>query len=500
MKYNWDQERAETSIKKSCEAVKDVEIIKYTREKSLENIKVNEAYEMDAVHLYVDILNLSEILTTASDNETETSHLRALRFFDTHFKAVKYIIKDTGSIFVDFHNQRLHAVIPKPYADEQQRLDRAVTIAKTIIDVVEQQRDLGGDDVIEGAKLRIGIDTGIALAVNNGRRANKEPLFLGDPANHAAKHSNGSSQGIYLTAKAREILLLDKVENTKTVRMKVEQINTCITRSGIDQKDLVERAITEIKAHTKKLSDFEFTRVTPTFESLDFLPLTRKNSKRQKIVSIYADIDGFTDYISQNLTSLEGQKNIVRSLHVLRSEMDECLNKDFLGRRVRFIGDCLHGILCEGNAKTTDESLSVNTALEASSAIRSSFILAQEILKEEFGINSNLGLAIGFDIGEIMLSRVGRHDDNSRFSLSLSTISSEDEQKRCDGNQTAIGENAYSHLKESYKSLFDNRVANNLTFETVDQIYQEQVESDDQSNLYSINDAAPSILKAHINA
>jgi hypothetical protein len=83
-----------------------------------------------------------------------------LRFFDSHFKAIKYILKETNSIFVDFHNQRLHAVISKPYDNEQQRLDRAVTIAQIIIDVVEQQRDAGVDDIIEAAKLRIGIDTG----------------------------------------------------------------------------------------------------------------------------------------------------------------------------------------------------------------------------------------------------------------------------------------------------------------------------------------------------
>lgn len=77
MKYSWNPEEAETRINNSCEQVKEVNIIQYTKEKSLQNIKVNEAYEMDAVHMYVDILNLEDMLVNPFGNETETSHLRA---------------------------------------------------------------------------------------------------------------------------------------------------------------------------------------------------------------------------------------------------------------------------------------------------------------------------------------------------------------------------------------------------------------------------------------
>ena len=217
MKYKWNSHRADESITKYCEEVTEINIIPYTKEKKLSKININEAYEMNAVHMYIDILNLKGMLTNGSDNETITSHTRTLRFFDSHFKAIKFVLDDTESIFVDFHNQRLHTVIAKPYDDEKKRLDRAITIAKVIIDVVEQQRELGNDDIIDAAKLRVGIDSGLALAVNNGRRSNKEPLFLGDPANHAAKHSAGTLQGIYLTKNARAVLELETVEDTKTV-------------------------------------------------------------------------------------------------------------------------------------------------------------------------------------------------------------------------------------------------------------------------------------------
>ena len=61
MYYKWDKSRAENHIDNLCEEVREVTIKQYTRDKSLSNIKVNEAYAMDAVHLYVDILNLEGI-------------------------------------------------------------------------------------------------------------------------------------------------------------------------------------------------------------------------------------------------------------------------------------------------------------------------------------------------------------------------------------------------------------------------------------------------------
>ena len=73
MHYIWDVDRAESHIDKLCDSVEDVEIANYTRKMDLDNIPVNKAYEMDAVHIYVDILNLEDLLAKDGD-ENETSH------------------------------------------------------------------------------------------------------------------------------------------------------------------------------------------------------------------------------------------------------------------------------------------------------------------------------------------------------------------------------------------------------------------------------------------
>src|SRR5690606_12538409 len=101
------------------------------------------------------------------------------------------ILAGVEAIEVDFHNQRLHAVVAKPYGDEARRVHRAVAIAQLITDVLAETGE-DGDDKIPAAAVRVGIDSGLALAVCNGRRGHTEPLFLGAPANLAAKRSAGS--------------------------------------------------------------------------------------------------------------------------------------------------------------------------------------------------------------------------------------------------------------------------------------------------------------------
>lgn len=497
MYYSWDAGRAEDHINLLCDQVKDVEILKYKKSLNLSNIPVHRAYEMNAVHVYIDILNLDEMLVEAEGgSETERSHKRALRFFDSHFRAIRFVLDKTNTIFVDFHNQRLHAVIPRPYGedeDEQRRLDRAIAISNLIISVIKEQRSVNGDENIPAAKVRVGIDTGMALAVNNGRKQNKEPLFLGNPANHAAKHAYGKKSGIFLTEKAREILKLGLVDDTKLTSLTSEEINTSVERANLDNEVVAQDVIDEVCNNVKLLRDFQFSRAqTPLQKNLDFASLYYKSIKRQEMLSIYADIDGFTKYVSENIESEEGKKNILRCLHVVRSEMDDCLFRDFKGRRVRFIGDCMHGLICEGTTAVTDFGKTVDVGTEAVSGIRSSFNLALENLKERFNINtSSLGLGIGYEIGNVSNTRVGKKTECTRCSLGISTINSEIEQMSCsDPTETKIGSKAYEYLSSDYQNLFDGRSAKDLTFEKIEEANSEINKADESKSIYDSIDSS----------
>lgn len=463
---NWKKERAQQRIDKAIDAlpVKDIQIKNYVRDADLGNLPRSVAYRVYGVHLYADILNLDAMLNVTAI-EGEMCHRRTLRFLNLHYRAVYRIIQRVDSIFVDFHNQRLHTVFVKPYDDEKRRIHRSIATAQMIIDVLKQT---GEDADHPAAEVRCGIDTGSALAVNNGRRGHREPLFLGEPANHAAKRSGGGSDtGIFLTNKAREVVGFAKVENEDKVALTSNEIATSQEIANLDVT--ADQIVKEWKEdlETNPIGKFEFSGHTPPFSTLDFENLSVKNSRRQDAATVYADIDGFTAYVSANIATDDTAKHVVRTLDVLRGELDAVLHADFSGRKVRFIGDCVHGLTVEGTAQTTDAEETISNLTLCAGAMRSSFKLALDRLKSKGTEAGSLGLAIGFEYGPMTATRLGVRGQLVRCSVSRGVLAAESEQKRCTGRETAIGTMAYKSGSTAVQDLFgDTRKRADLDYDS----------------------------------
>lgn len=457
MAGTWNHDRAVKHIKAKIADVKDVTIKDYVRDMSLEKIKTNEAYRVSGSHLYVDILNMDDILGTTK-TEGVTSHSRTLKFLNQHYRAVARILDETEAKRIDFHNQRLHAIVTKPYDTEDRaeasRVHQAVAIAQLIIDVLQETGD--ADEDIPSAKVRVGIDTGKALAVNNGRNGYREPLFLGRPANHAAKHaakpSSGTAEGIYLTPEARAAIGLNKVNDTKKTALTAEEVK--ISQEKAKLTVTKESIVKEWQEYEKdhKIGEFQYSRQTPPLRDMNILDLTPKNSKRQDATSIYADIDGFTQYVTDHIE--EKTEDVVRTLHVIRAELERVLTCEFGGRRVRFIGDCIHGLLCEGSSQTTNTEETISATVLLAGALRSSFDEALAELQKEKVETGDLGLAIGFDYGPMTVTRLGLRGDRVRCSVSRGVLLAEEEQCRCNGEQTAIGQKAYDEGSDAVRRCF----------------------------------------------
>lgn len=449
----WDKESAEDRIQTRLNEVKTVVIKDYVRDTDLFSLPNGKAYRVDGVHLYVDILNIDDMLGTTT-YEGETVHKRTLRFLNLHYRAVRRILIDVEAIQVDFHNQRLHAVFAKPYGDEAARVHRAVATAQLIIDVLAKTGE-NSDDPLPGAKVRVGIDTGKALAVSNGRRGNREPLFLGPPANLAAKRAGGGKKaGIFITDNAREVIDLDEVDNVDVTALTVEEIKISQDKAKLDVT--VDRVVKEWEQGLKDhpIASIVFTAHTPPYRDLDIELLASANSRRQDAISIYADIDGFTKYVGDRVDDDEEAKDVVRALHVLRSELDAVLHEDFAGRKIRFIGDCVHGVLVEGTAQTTESSETSKNAMLCAAAMRSSFGVALDLLEEDGIDTGELGLAIGLEYGPIAITRLGIKGEKIRCCVSRAVLQSENEQLRCGGAQTAIGEQVHKKAPSALTDLF----------------------------------------------
>jgi class 3 adenylate cyclase len=463
---SWNKDRATKRIDAKIAGLplKHIEVREYVRDTDLTNLPGNVAYRVDGAQLYADILNLQDMLHVTAV-EGETCHRRTLRFLNLHYRAVHRILQRVHAILVDFHNQRLHSVVVKPYDSEADRVHRAVATGQLIIDVLAQT---GEDADHPAAKMRIGIDTGKALAVNNGRRGHREPLFLGEPANHAAKRaSGGKSKGIYLTNKARRAIGLQAVADENTVALTAEEIEASQNKArlGVNADEIVKEWKEDLEKNP--IGAFGFSDHTPPFSTLNIEDLSVKNSRRQDAATIYADLDGFTAYVAKNIAANDSAKHIVRTLHVLRSELDAVLHEDFAGRKVRFIGDCIHGVAVEGTAQTTDSEETISNMTLCAGAMRSSFDVALKRLKESGTDATSLGLAIGFEYGPMTVTRLGMKGDLIRCSVSRGVLTAEAEQHRCAGSETAIGSIAYDTGNDAVRSFFGaGRKRANLDYDT----------------------------------
>ena len=171
--------------------------------------------------------------------------------------------------------------------------------------------------------------------------------------------------------------------------------------------------------------------------------------------------------------------------YVIREEFQNVVEDDFDGRKVRFIGDCIHALLAEGNNTQTDEKKSVAEGFSCAGGLQSSFGVCRQELR---GIGA-LGLAIGIELGPTPISRIGIRGERSvRLASSVATTFSERMQKDCGGGEVKLGPGALRILPTALFDLVDhNGMVAGLTY-------------DDVSTCLSVDSsttAAPTYARAH---
>lgn len=183
MGYSWKYDRAKEAIDKRIAEVETVEIVDYKREMSLELIPTNKAYRVDGVHLYADIQNMSDMLST-TEKEGERCHKRTLRFLNLNQRAVHRILARCEALRFDFHNQRLHSLVAKPYGtdEEKKRVYRAVAIGKLAIGF-----EFGPMTVtrlgMQGDRVRCSVSRGVLSSESEQCRCGGAETAIGQSAN-----------------------------------------------------------------------------------------------------------------------------------------------------------------------------------------------------------------------------------------------------------------------------------------------------------------------------
>lgn len=493
----WQEERARNRISRFMNSVPEGQIVvedfrsylNETRmrkgmlaadaivEAALVNIPRNRAITTHGVHVYANLVDFNSVLTEAG-RETEASHRRALEFLHAHYSACDTLIDEFEMQRVDFHGSRLHAVVLAPEGpdNEGERVRTAVAFAAAFREMVDR---LAVEHPEFSTRVRVGIDSGPAVAIDGGKGNEREPLFIGSPANHAAKLADGDGEGVELSPRAAAAVNRPSepwqtgVAITKAAEREFLDERIVTARDGGRTADArLEAAYSTVADEVRSRKGLEYSEAVfrfhykePPLKDLVYADHPPSRAIRMELASVFADIDNFTDYIDEAIRA--GRiAEAVANLHVIRAEMAAVLRDDFAGRKVRFVGDCIHGLVAEGDARQTDQLATMKTAVNAAAGLRSSFNLCKEMLP---GVRE-LGLAIGLDYGWTPICRLGlRGPASVRAAASRATCLSEAEQRRCGGDETAIGEAAFKASPAAIRTVFaQDRKVPNLDVDSAD--------------------------------
>lgn len=428
----------------------------------------------DAVHVYVRALTYDEV-RLENGEETEHGHKRGLSFLNLLYSSGDRAVEAIGAQRVDYHSARMHAVIAEPAGADNlaARIARAIAFAKDLTDLSREAAGVFAQQQRFPLRFRIGMDVGTCVAMNSGRHDDREPVFIGSAANHAAKLAAGDEEGIYMSDRVRAALGFAAAGSfwlESALRVPEQDAYSALRLyPGYDSRGTAlrleswDREIRSNPASMLSPDAFKFHEHTPPLSSIEYDKLSPSNSIRMQLVSLFADLDAYTRYIDHCMAN-NCLPTAVRLLHILRSEFNAVLQKDFGGRKLRFIGDCIQGLIAAGRGRV-DLAESVELAALCAGGLRSSFELCQQLVEHA----DRVGLAIGLELGPTPISRIGIRGERAvRVASSLATRASERVQQNCNGLQTMIGPKAYDAAPASVRKLFGPmRIATGLNYDDV---------------------------------
>ena len=287
----------------------------------------------------------------------------------------------------------------------------------------------------------------------NGVKGDRELLFVGHPANHAAKivgslGSHRLTRAVYdlLPAKRRDICEPVPDDDRGLYQVKAlisDELDVLCSEFNIawDREASAERVEDDRKQFP--LSEIE---IGDAEVLIDMNLLSIKNNKRVGAASLFADLAGFTAYIDAASTPAR-QEEALRVLHVVRKEFTKVTTDDFDGVRVQFQGDRIQVFfhLPKGLEKQI-----IRKAVDAAAGIQSSIDVVKECLAEA----KNLSVAVGIDYGTTLVSKLGTRGARDRICLGEAVEQAAKIEERIEGTETGLSATAPAQLPKEIGLLF----------------------------------------------
>ncbi len=471
---SWNYDKSLERIEAHRDNIGEIEIIKLVREADLNQLLSETCCrQIYGANAYITVSNFPRL---ASDTSyVDDDYKRLIQGVHIYQREVARILEGSdifNGLRVHFQGPKLHALFYRPIDNAEKLATNAFLLQLVLKDFVKSVFN-PAFPFYENFEIAGGAGLGDAIGTRNGRRNDRELLFLGACANYAAKIISSSGR-LRVTKQIYDALPSDLQELCTAVDDS-EQVYEIAAVKQHDLDDLLEKykikwsrekSAERIKTDKQSFSlkDISYSSAN-TLIDLDSLSIT--NNKRALAVSVFGDVTGFTAYIDAAETEAE-KKTALKVLHVIRKEMATVVAEDFNGLRVQFQGDRVQGLF---HMPKDDESAMATEAVEAAIGLQSSM---EHTFKKAMPDAKDLRLAVGVDLDITLVSKLGTRAHRDRICLGEAVEAAALNEERCRGGQIGISRRVYNALPEHLSKHFayDYRakcyVASNLTTDKVE--------------------------------
>lgn len=455
---SWNYQTSFERIQKYLGDLGEIQVEKLVRDADLYTLLTpTNCRQIYGAHVYVDVPNFALVASHAEGED----YRRVIQAIHLYHREVARIVEDPeifDGVRIHFQSPKLHALFFRPIDSSEQLAAKAVLLQIALrhfmANVFNPTFPLLPNLTIAG-----GADLGNAIGTKNGMAGDRELLFLGAPANYAAKIVGEPGQ-INLTGqvfsalppKLRDLCSplqegLYQIGATNSVR-----IAELLEEFGIgwDSTDSAERL--ENDKRLFPLKNIEYSEADSLID-LDGLSIT--NNKRVRAASLFADVSGFTKYIDAAQTA-DDKKRALRIFHVIRKEMAEVVKHDFSGLRIQYQGDRVQALF---HLPKNDGAAFLKKAVETAAGLQSSM---EYTLKQCLPDAGPLALAIGIDLDVTLVSKIGTRGQRDRICIGTGVEDAVRAQEKSNGGEVSLTPRAFQLLDGLFQPQFTLDKTRNL--------------------------------------
>ena len=480
----WDLNTSTNRVEHHLDTLGDIEVEKLTRDADLNSLlSETNCREIYGAHVYADVPNFADLATVVGDGDEYRRVIQSVHLYEREVARIVEGAQIFDGVRIHFQGAKLHALFFRPIDNTAEIATKAVLLLLVLRHFV---RFVFNPEFPKLPNLTLsgGADLGNAIGTKNGQRGDRELLFLGAPANYAAKILTGTS-----SIRITEALFDALSETLQAVFTELQDARYDITVYELgsvttaEMEELLESAdiVWDREASLKRLRAdklvYSLNRIeysdAEVLIDIDSLGIT--NNKRVLAASVFGDVSGFTAHIDQ-ASSDEERKQALRLFHAIRKEMAAVVRKDFNGVRVQFQGDRVQAFfhLPQGDEKSIARR-AVQTAIGLQSSME---LVIKNILPEA----KKLGMAVGVEIGTTLVSKLGAHGHRDRICVGDAVEEAARHQEGSPEGEIAISQSIYTQLEEEVQKLFTYKKDRSLY--TAANLTQDKVERARKASLY----------------